>query len=629
MDIIHLLPDTVANQIAAGEVIQRPASVIKELVENAVDAGASVIQIYITDAGKSCIQVTDNGKGMSATDARLAFERHSTSKISQASDLFSLQTMGFRGEALASIAAVAQVELKTRTAEESIGHQVNIEGGIFKSEQPISTPVGASFSISNLFFNIPARRRFLKSDNAEMAAIMSEVERMTMSHTDVSFKLFRDGMQLLDLPAGTFLQRIQGLFGTKFSKSLIPVEVDTDLIKIKGFVSQPDGAKKKSPRQYFIVNHRFMRHPYFAKAVLTAYERLIPEGFQPSFFLQFEVEPATIDVNIHPTKTEIKFQDESTIWQILLAAIREALGRFGATPAIDFDTENKPDIPVFQPSGGRNIAPPSITIDRNYNPFYDDGGKKRGNDANLKNWQELYKDAVLHNDEQAGNVGNAETDLNSEQLPFDNTSHPNNTYGESSDDAYLQLAGRYIVTTISTGLLVVDQHKAHVNVLYHHYQQALAQKCGHAQGLLFPYELYLEPSQIIVWNQIKDSLKYLGFDIEENNQNGDSAGLELIIKGLPEETQGLDPIQLIQNLLETASFLEERGDQALSETLHHTLALTLAQKSAIPVGQVLNRMEIDNLMQQLFALPMPNILPDGTKTLQVVPNETIDQLFQG
>ena len=627
MDIIHLLPDTVANQIAAGEVIQRPASVIKELVENAVDAEATLIQIFITDAGKSCIQVTDNGKGMSATDARLAFERHSTSKISKATDLFSLRTMGFRGEALASIAAVSQVELKTRTPNENIGHQINIEGGQFKSEQPVSTPVGASFSVSNLFFNIPARRRFLKSDNTEMAAIISEVERMAMSHTGVAFKLFRDGMQLLDLPAGNLLQRIQGLFGSKFSKTLIPVEVTTDIVNIKGFVTPPDGAKKKSPRQYFIVNHRFMRHPYFAKAVLTAYERLIPEGFQPSFFLQFSVNPETIDVNIHPTKTEIKFQDEATIWQILLAATREALGRFGATPTIDFDTENKPDIPVFQPSDGRSFAPPTVEIDRSYNPFESDSYKKRTSEQVMKNWQDVYHNAIGKPDDAQASNPFADPDDSNSQLPFDNAPYAGNNPAQTSEDAYLQLAGRYIVATISTGLLVIDQHQAHINVLYHHFQNLLSQKTGHSQGLLFPYELYLEPTQHIIWQNIKESLKYLGFDIDDSQQSEEGAGINLVIRGIPEETQGLDPVLLIHTLLDTAKFIEERGNEVLSETLHHTLAMTLAQKSAIPVGQILNHTEIEHLMQQLFALPQPNITPDGTPTLAVLPVEKFDELF--
>ena len=358
-DIIHLLPDSVANQIAAGEVIQRPASLIKELVENAIDAGATRIQVIVTDAGKSCVQVIDNGKGMTETDARLSFERHATSKITKADDLFALTTMGFRGEALASIAAVAQVELRTRTPDNELGVCLQIEGSKVILQEPIVCPVGANFLIKNLFFNIPARRKFLKSNHTELSNIVAEFERIALAHPDLSFALSTPDNVLLDLPSGNFRQRIVNIFGRKMDKYLMPVHVETELVEIIGFVGNPESSKKKGAQQFFFANGRYMRHPYFAKAIQSAYERLIPDGEQVPFFLQILINPCRIDVNIHPTKTEIKFEDEQPIWQILRAAVRETLGRFNAIPTIDFDVEDRPDIPVFQ-DGDVNIAPPSI-----------------------------------------------------------------------------------------------------------------------------------------------------------------------------------------------------------------------------------------------------------------------------
>ena len=331
-DIIHLLPDSVANQIAAGEVIQRPASLIKELVENSIDAGADRVQVIVTDAGKTCVQVIDNGKGMSETDARLSFERHATSKIQKADDLFSLQTMGFRGEALASIAAVAQVELRTRTAEDELGVSIQIEGSKVTNQEVIACPVGANFSIKNLFFNIPARRKFLKSNHTELSNIVAEFERIALAHPELSFHLSTPDSVLLDLPSGNFRQRIVNIFGRSLDKQIIPLKVETPMVTIVGFVGNPESSKKKGARQFFFVNGRYMRHPYFAKAVQNAYERLIPEGDQVQFFLQMVVDPSRIDVNIHPTKTEIKFEDEQAIWQILRAAVRESLGKFNAIP---------------------------------------------------------------------------------------------------------------------------------------------------------------------------------------------------------------------------------------------------------------------------------------------------------
>lgn len=363
-DIIHLLPDSVANQIAAGEVIQRPASIIKELVENSLDAGATHIQVVVEDAGKTLVQVIDNGCGMSATDARMSFERHATSKIEQATDLFALQTMGFRGEALASIAAVAQVELRTRTKDAELGTCLTIDGSKVMGQEPVSCPVGANFAVRNLFFNIPARRKFLKSNQTELSNILAEFERIALAHPDKAFTLHSGGSVMMDLPAGNLRRRIVGIFGTRIDKNLVPVDVETTLAHINGFVGMPAAARKKNAHQYLFVNGRFMRHPYFAKAILTAYDRLIPEGQQVPFFLSFKVDPARIDVNIHPTKTEIKFEDDNAIFQILMAAVRESLGKYGAVPAIDFNNDDRFDLPIFnsQPSESQEVAPPQVHI---------------------------------------------------------------------------------------------------------------------------------------------------------------------------------------------------------------------------------------------------------------------------
>ena len=366
-DIIHLLPDSVANQIAAGEVIQRPASVIKELVENAIDAEATEIHVLVTDAGKTCIQVIDDGKGMSETDARLSFERHATSKIREASDLFALRTMGFRGEALASVAAVAEVELKTRPAGEELGTRLVIAGSKVESQEAVSCPKGSNFSVKNLFFNIPARRKFLKANSTELSNILAEFERIALVHPDVAFYLYSNDAELFNLPVMPLRQRILAIFGKKLNQQLLSVDVDTTMIKVSGFVAKPEASRKKGAHQYFFVNGRYMRHPYFHKAVMDAYEQLIPAGEQISYFIYFEVDPANIDVNIHPTKTEIKFENEQAIWQILSAAVKESLGKFNAVPSIDFDTEGMPDIPAFEQS--RPIEPPKVHYNADFNPF--------------------------------------------------------------------------------------------------------------------------------------------------------------------------------------------------------------------------------------------------------------------
>ncbi len=618
-DIIKLLPDSVANQIAAGEVIQRPASVVKELVENAIDAKATNIQLLITDAGKTCVQVIDNGIGMSETDARLSFERHATSKIREAADLFDLHTMGFRGEALASIAAVAQVELRTRTQDEELGVSVVIEGSRFKEQTPISCPVGANFSVRNLFFNVPARRKFLKSNQTEMTNIMVEFERIALAHPDVGFTLHSNGTLVFNLPAGNFRQRIINVFGKKMDAHLIPVNVETELARIEGFVGEPRSARKKGAQQYFFVNGRFMRHPYFAKAVLTAYDRLIPENEQVPFFLRFDVDPARIDVNIHPSKTEIKFQDEQPLWQILLAAVREALGKFSVVPTIDFDTENRPDIPVFEP-GEKDVVPPQIHVDTNFNPFEQRGGTSFRSPAGAewerrdkvpKDWQQAYE-VALHG------ATDRQPDAPGEQLKLYGAL-PQGEQGawELQEAPCFQLMGRYLVVAVPAGLLLVDQHRAHVRVLYDIYLRQIQEKNGVAQGLLFPQMVQFSPSQAAVFDTLIDELSLVGFDISPLGSGSYS------VMGIPAGTEGGDPTMLLQVIVNEVM----EGNVHAGEQVGKTIALTLARRAAICIGQALQPEEMSNLLRDLAKSSNPVYDPTGKRIQYVLVEDAINDFF--
>ena len=610
-DIIHLLPDSVANQIAAGEVIQRPASVVKELVENAIDAGAQNIHVLITDAGRTCIQVIDDGKGMSSTDARLSFERHATSKIRTASDLFALQTMGFRGEALASIAAVAQVELKTRQENEELGTMINISASKVESQETVSCPRGSSFSIKNLFFNIPARRKFLKSNVTEFSNILTEFERIALVHPGVSFTLHNNDTEVFNLPMSSLRQRIVAIFGKKLNEKLLTVEVETTLVKISGFVSKPETARKKGAHQYFFTNGRYMRHPYFYKAITDAYEHLIPTGEQVSFFLYFEIDPANIDVNIHPTKTEIKFENEQAIWQILSAAVKEALGKFNAVPSIDFDTEGMPDIPIPDFNRSKPIEPPKVHVNSDYNPFKNNGSSNSYSRPEV-NWENLYKGLEKEN---RNNYPEGEV-----TTPF--SSVQGTLYTEEPEidkgNQYLQYKGRYILTSVKSGLLLIDQHRAHVRVLFDRYITQIRQKQGVSQGILFPEILQLPPSEAAILPEIMEDLHSVGFDL--SNLGGGSYA----INGIPSGIEGLNPAELIRNMVYTA--LKKGND--VKEEIQNMLALTLARAAAIVYGQVLGDEEIRQLVDSLFACPMPNHTPDGQTILSTIREEEIEKLFK-
>lgn len=634
-DIIHLLPDSVANQIAAGEVIQRPASVIKELVENAIDAEAQEIHVLVTDAGKTCIQVIDDGKGMSETDARLSFERHATSKIREATDLFALRTMGFRGEALASIAAVAEVELKTRPANEELGTRLLIAGSKVESQEAVSCPKGSNFSIKNLFFNVPARRKFLKANSTELSNILSEFERIALVHPEVSFYLYSNDTELFNLPVMPLRQRIMAVFGKKLNQQLLSVEVDTTMVKVSGYVAKPETARKKGTHQYFFVNGRYMRHPYFHKAVMDAYEQLIPVGEQISYFIYFEIDPANIDVNIHPTKTEIKFENEQAIWQIVSAAVKETLGRFNAVPTIDFDTEDMPDIPAFEQS--RPIEPPKVHYNADFNPFKTSSASSYSGGGNYSQpkaeWEGLYSGI-----EKASKLN----EPMEEEPPLDDSwtipevaeerrepylqetvqpAVPASLYGNETSiekgARHLQFKGRFILTSVKSGLMMIDQHRAHIRVLFDRYMNQLREKQGISQGVLFPEIVQLPASEAAVLESILGDLSAVGFDLSP------LGGGSYAINGIPSGIEGLNPVDLIRNMVHTAM---EKGND-VKEEIQTILALTLARAAAIVYGQVLNNDEMSNLVDNLFACSSPNYTPDGRTVLATIKEDEIEKLF--
>ena len=633
-DIISLLPDSVANQIAAGEVIQRPASVVKELVENAVDAGAKTIHVIIVDAGRTSIQVIDDGRGMSETDARLSFERHATSKIRKADDLFALHTMGFRGEALASIAAVAQVELLTRMADEEIGTRIQIAASKVVSQEPAAAPVGSSFKVDNLFYNVPARRKFLKSNATELSNILQAFERIVLVYPDIHFILHHNGAELQNLKPASLRQRIADVYGRQYSQDLLPVEVQTTLCNITGFVGKPETARKKSGHDFFFVNGRYMRHPYFHKAVVTAYDRMIPEGMQVPYFLYIDVDPAAVDVNIHPTKTEIKFENEQAIWQVLTATVRDALGRFCDVPAIDFDVQGKPDIPVFDPSRD-SFAAPKVNYNPDYNPF-NSGARGHGGTGERdmssrgqrvpSDWEQLY--------DIANTSPSVEVDLQSPSFfPTDEgnlsplTSHHSPLNIDPSPLHY-QYKGCYIMTAVKSGLMIIDQHRADVRIRYERYLQQLENHAAATQQMLFPESVRFSPAECVILQQILPSLTAIGFDLS------DLGGNTFAINGIPAGLEGIDPVNLLQQIVTDAqdhSFCDDSASD-ISLTSHlspltSNIALSLAQSVAVPYGQVLSNDEMEQLVNELFACSNVNYTPNGKPILSILPQTDIEHLF--
>ena len=607
-DIIQLLPDSVANQIAAGEVIQRPASVIKELVENSVDAGAKNIQIQVIDAGKTTILVTDDGKGMSATDARLSFERHATSKIRKADDLFALHTMGFRGEALASIAAVAQIELKTRQESDEVGTLLSISGSRFVGQEPCSCAVGSSFSVNNLFYNVPARRKFLKSNSTELNNIITAFERIALVYPNIAFTLQSNGTELFNLKAGVLRQRIIDIFGKRLNQELLSVKVDTTMCRINGYVGKPESARKKGAHQYFFVNGRYMKHPYFNKAVMAAFERLVPTGEQVPYFLYFEVAPEDIDVNIHPTKTEIKFENEVPIWQILSAAVKEAVSMFNDIPSIDFDTEGRPEIPVYTPT--ENVEVPKVKYNPDYNPFRNSSEAPRSSSPSNR-WEELYQN--LQKPSQETELFSSKMtlpDIQEEEEPTENVI-------EEKSPSHYQYKGRYIMTAVKSGLMIIDQHRAHVRILFDQYQEQLKRSEAAAQKLLFPENLHCTASEEVTLSKILPELQDLGFEISP------LGGSTYAILAVPSGLEGLDMINLLRDMILSA----QEKPTNLREEISRELALTMARKAAIPQGQVLNNAEMENIFNSLFSSSNPNYTPDGKNILCILKQNEIEHLL--
>jgi len=599
-DIIHLLPDAVANQIAAGEVIQRPASVVKELVENAVDAGAGSITVRVKDAGKTLVQVIDNGQGMSESDARRCFERHATSKISDAGDLFAIRTMGFRGEALASIAAIAEVTLRTRRPGEELGTIVHISGSRIQSQEPDATPQGTNIMVKNLFYNVPARRKFLKSDNTELRHIITEFTHVGLAYPDIEFILIHNNTEIYHLVPGQRKHRIAGLFGRQINQHLIPVETDTTLININGFICKPEYAKKTYGEQFFFVNNRFMKHPYFQKAVVQAFENILPAEQIPSFFIYFETDPSKIDINIHPTKTEIKFEDERSIWHILAAAVKEAIGRHNLSPAIDFITNGVIDIPVLK--SDTEIHVPQINTNPDFNPFREEteGQYRSGNhrlSPNVELWEKLYEKREP------------------ERTPSGTGFEEYGTVGEQNIPRYLQVKNKYILTPVKSGVMWIDQRRAHERILYEQHLATAGQSVS--QQTLFPETLTLSTSDYLVCQEMLDELARLGFEIRDLGNNA------VIIDGAPSNIDTSDMRGIIEELIE--QFKAMQGE--LSLNLSEKIARSIAVACALPYGKVLHQQEMQKIVDQLFACSNPNFTPSGKAIVTILKIEEIEILF--
>ena len=609
-DIIQLLPDSVANQIAAGEVIQRPASVIKELVENSIDAGATKIIVVVTDAGRTSIQVIDDGKGMTETDARLAFERHATSKISKAEDLFNLHTMGFRGEALASVAAVAQVELKTRTVDNEVGTCLSIAGSKVTGQEPVACAVGSIFKIDNLFYNVPARRKFLKSNATELNNIMTAYERIVLVYPEIEFQLISNGTELINLHKGTVRHRVAELFGKKLAQDLLPVEVETSMCRITGFVGKPESARKKASHEYFFVNGRYMKHPYFHKAVQSAFERMVPVGMHVPYFIYFAVEPTDIDVNIHPTKTEIKFENEQVIWQILTAAVKDALGKFCEVPTIDFDTEGKPEIPVLG-NDNYNIMQPATTFSPTYNPF---NVHHENRQAPHDGWQQMYD--VLDNTMKEKPM-ESNSLFDDDKSVVECESKVTTLAVEEKSPSHYQYKGKYIMTAVKSGLMIIDQHRADVRIKYEHYLAQMTSQTSRTQKILFPELIQFSPSEAVVADKLMLEMSAIGYQLENLGHNAYS------LNGVPAGLEGVNHSVLLHEIVIDAA----EGISNGAEAIRKSIALTMAQRSAVTEGEVLNNMEMENIVNQLFGCSNVNYTPDGKTILCIFAQKDIEQLM--
>lgn len=602
MDIIHLLPDAVANQIAAGEVIQRPASVIKELMENAIDAGATNIQVIVKNAGRTAIQVIDNGKGMSETDARMAFERHATSKITDAHDLFSLRTMGFRGEALASIAAVADVELRTRPQGSDIGTFIKIAASTVITQEPTVCPEGTAFIVKNLFFNVPARRKFLKSDDTEMRQIIQEFQRIALVYPNIRFELFNGDEMVYELPTGNTRQRITAIFGKKtrdLQQQLVPIEARTTLGHISGFVGKPEFAQK-SANQFFFVNGRYMRHPYFHRAVMQAYNRMLQPNENPAYFIYFDIDPAEIDVNIHPTKTEIKFENERDLWSILATCVKEALGKFNVAPTIDFDTEGQIDMPV---TADTHAIQPTVTLNPDYNPFRNTTAMSTTKRTIDDSWQQLYE----RRHEQPT------------PPPADNTAQALFEHDDEAQTDTFIYKNRFVLTSVKSGLMAIDRRRATERILYERILQQLELQQRASQRTLFPEVLELTPDDDTLFKCLLPDLTALGFELEPFGRHAYS------INGVPALlADGPDTIGVLHDMLHCA----KECDNRLQTELYESLAYEVAKSSArIRQQAAITAEEAAQMIDQLFACQNPNTTPDGKTIVSIITDSELDRRF--
>ena len=610
-DVIQLLPDSVANQIAAGEVIQRPASVVKELVENSLDSGAGEIIIHIKDAGKTLIQVTDNGCGMSPADARMAFERHATSKIRNADDLFAIRTMGFRGEALASMAAVADVEMRTKRYDDETGTFLHIIATSVITQEPCGCGNGTTFQVKNLFFNVPARRKFLKSETYELKNIITEIHRVAIPNPEVAFQFYHNNNLLLDLPVAVLRKRISGIFGKAVNQALIPVNSDTSLVSVSGFTGLPKFARKTMGEQFFFVNRRYMRHPWFHKAVMQAYEKLLPGDSFPSYFIFLEIDPASIDINVHPTKTEVKFENENSIWQILNAAVREALGKNNIVPSIDFDQEGNIDIPL-PPRSGIAIPEPYIELDPDYDPFKaghrecEPGSSDWRQNGNLSKWEQLYSGM-----DQERNLFNGQT------LPPDHKSNSSGSASSFMGRKVLQLKQKYLICPVKSGMMVIDQRRAQERILFERFLEILKTERVASQQVLFPHTFELNHADSALLKELLPDLVTLGFDIREFGKE------TFIINGVPGILETSSPVAIVEKLLE--EFKNSPVDA--HSRMREQVAYSLARASAMNYGEELLPNEMERIVDQLFACSSPNYTYDGKTVLTIIPLEEVDKYF--
>lgn len=637
-DIIQLLPDHVANQIAAGEVVQRPSSVVKELIENAVDAGATEIKLIAKDSGKTLIQVVDNGAGMSPTDARLSFERHATSKIRSAEDLFQLGTKGFRGEALASVAAIAHVEMNTKPQGEEVGTRIRMEGGKIVDQEVAVTPEGTSIAVKNLFFNIPARRNFLKSNQVELRHVIDEFQRVALAHPGIQFEMYHNGNDLFSLPASNYRQRVVNIFGSKANEKLVPVEENTEVVKLSGFVYKPRHARKSRGEQFFFVNNRFIKSPYLHHAVVSAFEGLIKEQTHPGYFLYLDVDPATVDINIHPTKTEIKFDDEHTLYAILRSAIKHSLGQFNIAPVLDFDKDAGLETPYDYKD--KPIHVPTIEVDADFNPFRDEeetedpasggkgtdtrskyqGGKSSwqgsGRQEKQAGWESLY---VGLGDKSDVPDGFSSVEIESDEVAGVQGKPTEKLFDESEGPSFTtyQLHKKYIVTTIKSGMVVIDQHRAHQRVLYEQFLRQMTVKEGISQQLLFPIVLHYSPSDIALLKELRETLEFIGFAIARLE------GEEIEITGIPASVSESEVSIILEQLI--ADFKDEIPDSSFSQS--DRLAKSLSKTLAVRTGEPLNETSQEALVNNLFACKEPVISPFNRPTYITITVEDLEKKF--